>query len=585
MAVSEQSLIPGRLPLDTSRDGSPETLDLISALDAAGETVYQWDFQTDRMTWAGNAAKLLELNDLGAVLTGAAFHQLIDPEFASEHYEAIHNIMGSDDGNGIPYSVQYKFRPLGRRNSAILWIEDHGKCYAGSLGAPAYARGILRVINHRYQKEQRLLYLSRHDELTGHLNRIALTDELGTALKELKQEKGAGAFIMVAVNNLTHFNEVYGFDIGDELIQIVGQRLRSGLRDGDVIGRYSSNKFGLLLRHNEPDQLEHITRRFHNSIRDSVIESSAGALAASICQGYVLLPEQADTVPEILSRSLEALDHAKVSPSYPIAVHEPNERRKSDRRKNIEMADQIVRALNERRILLALQPIVRSGSRKPAYYEALVRMRARDGTLIPAGEFIEIAEQLGLIRLIDHRMLELSVKLLNEAPKLGLSINVSGETASDPAWLNALQSMTNGKSELTKRMMVEITETSAIRDVDQSIIFVNSLKELGCRTAIDDFGSGYSSFRNLRLLDFDMVKLDGSFIKDLPNNREDQILVRALIDLARNFSMDTVAEWVTDEATAKLVEDAGITYMQGFYLGEPKIIDFDQGGLSGTKSS
>ena len=123
--------------------------------------------------------------------------------------------------------------------------------------------------------------------------------------------------------------------------------------------------------------------------------------------------------------------------------------------------------------------------------------------------------------------------------------------------------------------MVEITETSAIRDVDESINFVKSLKELGCRTAIDDFGSGYSSFRNLRLLDFDMVKLDGSFIQDLPKNREDQILVQALIDLSKNFSMETVAEWVTDEATAKLVEDAGVTYMQGFYLGEPKLIDFE----------
>lgn len=585
LANSEPTAHQSQPVQNRPRDGKPDSLDLTSALDAAGETVYQWDFQSDRMTWAGNAAKLLELNDLSAVLTGAAFHQLIDADYANQHFEAIHNILDSDDGNGIPYSVQYKFRPLGRRNSSILWIEDHGRCYAGPMGTPAYARGILRVINHRYQKEQRLLYLSQHDELTGHLNRIALTDELGKALEELKMENGVGAFIMVALNNLTHINDVYGFDIGDELIQIVGQRLRSGLRDDDAIGRYSSNKFGLLLRNNTAEQLEPITRRFHDSIRDSVIESSAGALAASICQGYVLLPEQANSVPQILSRSLEALETAKVTPSYPITAYQPNERRSSKRRNNIEMADRIVRALNERRMLLALQPIVEAGSRKPAYYEVLVRMREDDGTIVAAGEFIEIAEQLGLVRLIDHRMLELCIKLLKEAPTLRLSINVSGETASDPGWLNALRVLTDGDSSLVQRLMVEITETSAIRDVEQSIIFVNSLKELGCRSAIDDFGSGYSSFRNLRLLDFDMVKLDGSFIKDLPNSREDQILVRALIDLAGNFSMDTVAEWVTDEATAKLVEEAGITYMQGFYLGEPKIIDFDQGGMTSTQVS
>jgi len=551
------------------------SIDLLLALSAAGETVYQWDFASDQLIWADNAAELLEVTGQVNLNSGAAFHQLIDADFANKHFEAIRSPSGSDDGNGIPYSIQYKFRPNGRRNSAVLWIEDHGRCFAGQLGKTDFARGIIRVINNRYQKEQRLLYLSRHDELTGHLNRIALTDEVGNALEELKRERGTGAFIMVAVNNLSHVNELYGFDIGDEMIQIVGQRLRAGLRDGDAIGRYSSNKFGLLLRQSGTEQIDFIVNRFHESISDSAIESTAGSLAASICQGYVLLPEQAGTVPEILSKSLEALESAKTSPGNPIAIYKPDEKRTSRRQQNMEMADRIVRALNEHRMLLALQPIVRAGSRQPVYYEALLRMRELDGAITPAGAFIEIAEQLGLVHLIDSRVLELCLKLLKGAPNLSLSLNVSGETASDPEWLNALRGLTNGNQQLTRRMMVEITETSAIRDMEHSISFVKSLKELGCQMAIDDFGSGYSSFRNLRLLDFDMVKLDGSFVRDLPKNPEDQVLVRALIDLAKNFSMETVAEWVTDEATAKLVEDAGITYMQGFYLGEPKLVDFE----------
>jgi diguanylate cyclase (GGDEF)-like protein len=551
------------------------SIDLLLALSAAGETVYQWDFTSDQLIWADNAAELLEVTGQVNLNSGAAFHQLIDADFANKHFEAIRSPSGSDDGNGIPYSIQYKFRPNGRRNSAVLWIEDHGRCFAGQLGKTDFARGIIRVINSRYQKEQRLLYLSRHDELTGHLNRIALTEEIGKSLEELKKERGTGAFIMVAVNNLSHVNELYGFDIGDEMIQIVGQRLRAGLRDGDAIGRYSSNKFGLLLRQSGAEQIDIIVNRFHESISDSALESTAGSLAASICQGYVLLPEQAGTVPEILSKSLEALESAKATPGNPIAIYKPDEKRTSRRQQNMEMADRIVRALNEHRMLLALQPIVRAGSRQPVYYEALLRMRELDGAITPAGEFIEISEQLGLVHLIDNRVLELCVKLLKGSPKLRLSLNVSGETASDPEWLNALRGLANGDEQMTRRMMVEITETSAIRDMDQSISFVKSLKELGCQMAIDDFGSGYSSFRNLRLLDFDMVKLDGSFIRDLPENPEDQVLVRALIDLAKNFSMETVAEWVTDEATAKLVEDAGITYMQGFYLGEPKLVDFE----------
>ncbi len=563
----------------------PSSIDLLLALSAAGETGYHWDFASDQLIWADNATELLEVTGQRNLNSGAAFHQLIDVDFANKHFEVIRSPSGSDDGNGIPYSIQYKFRPNGRRNSAVLWIEDHGRCYAGQLGKPAFARGIIRVINNRYQEEQRLLYLSRHDELTGHLNRIALTDEVGKALNELKRERGTGAFIMVAVNNLSLVNELYGFDIGDEMIQIVGQRLRAGLRDRDAIGRYSSNKFGLLLRQSGPEQINFIVNRFHESISGSALESTAGSLAASICQGYVLLPEQADTVPEILSRSLEALESAKARPGNPIAIYKPDEKRKSRRQQNMEMADRIVRALNEHRMLLALQPIVRAGSRQPVYYEALLRMRELDGAITSAGAFIEIAEQLGLVHLIDNRVLELCVKLLKGAPKLRLSLNVSGETASNPEWLNALRSLTNGDKQLTRRMIVEITETSAIRDMDQSISFVKSLKELGCQMAIDDFGSGYSSFRNLRLLDFDMVKLDGSFIRDLPKNHEDQVLVRALIDLAKNFSMETVAEWVTDEATAKLVEDAGITYMQGFYLGEPKLVDFEHRTQTAQRAS
>lgn len=550
--------------------------EVISSLHAAGETAYHWDFTSDRMEWAENAGELFGIQNADGLSTGASFHQLIDGDFANEHFETIRNPGGSDEGNGIPYSIQYKFRPLGRRNSAVLWVEDHGHCFAGELGKPAYARGIVRVINQRYQQEQRLLYLSRHDELTGHLNRIALGDTVAKALEDLKRERGTGAFVMVAVNNLSHINEVYGFDIGDEMIQIVGQRLRSGLREGDAIGRYSSNKFGIFLRHSGNDQLETVTKRFHDSIRDSVIESSAGALATSICQGCILIPDQADTVPLVLSRSLEALETAKNKPGQPIAVYEVSEQRETQRKDNVKMADRIIRALNERRMILALQPIVRAGDRKPAFYEALLRMREHDGKIVPAGAFIPVAERLGLVRLIDQRMLELAIKVLRASSNLNISLNVSGETASDPAWLNTLRALTGGDRSLTQRMMVEITETTAITDIEESVMFVKSLRELGCRVAIDDFGAGYSSFHNLRRLDFDMVKIDGAFVRDLPNSPEDQILVRALVDLAHNFAMETVAEWVTDEATAKIVEEAGVTYMQGFHFGQPKIIDFEK---------
>jgi EAL domain-containing protein (putative c-di-GMP-specific phosphodiesterase class I) len=198
-------------------------------------------------------------------------------------------------------------------------------------------------------------------------------------------------------------------------------------------------------------------------------------------------------------------------------------------------------------------------------------MQKSDGTYVSAGEFIPIAEKFGLARLIDHRVVELAIGLLRSAPNLSLSMNVSGETAGDSDWLALLRGLVQGDQSLTRRLMVEITETAALTDIEECAGFVRALKETGCQVAIDDFGAGYSSFKNLRLLDVDMVKIDGSFVKDMAERSDDRFLVRTLVELARNFSMSTVAEWVGDEATADLSEQAGVDFLQGFYFGMPQL--------------
>ena len=163
----------------------------------------------------------------------------------------------------------------------------------------------------------------------------------------------------------------------------------------------------------------------------------------------------------------------------------------------------------------------------------------------------------------------MSVDLLKQHPELRLSVNVSGLTCSDHEWLVTLQRLTGGRNDLTSRMIIEITETAAIQDLDQSINFVDTLKELGCRVAIDDFGAGYTSFKNLKLLNVDMVKIDGAFVKNLADDTSDQIFIKTMIDLANTFGMETVAEWVGDKQSVDHLVKAGITYLQGFYYGLP----------------
>ena len=196
-------------------------------------------------------------------------------------------------------------------------------------------------------------------------------------------------------------------------------------------------------------------------------------------------------------------------------------------------------------------------------------MEKPDGTIVSAGEFIPLAEQLGLSRFIDRRALELAVAFAKSHPTVRLSLNVSSLTCSDHEWLVALHRLTGGRRQITERLTIELTETAAIHDIDVSIAFVDTLKELGCKVAIDDFGAGYTSFKNLKTLNVDMVKIDGSFIRDLASEPDNQVFIKTLVEIAETFNLETVAEWVGDEETAQMMAKAGITHQQGFYFGRP----------------
>jgi EAL domain-containing protein (putative c-di-GMP-specific phosphodiesterase class I) len=309
--------------------------------------------------------------------------------------------------------------------------------------------------------------------------------------------------------------------------------------------------------------------RFMKAVRDTTIKTSAAQLTATISLGGVIIPDQANSVQETMNFALRALDIAKSKRFDCFVLYEPSPAGDGTRLRNKSIAESVVSALDENRMRIVLQPMVSTKTGKPEIYEALLRMERPDGSLVSAGEFVPIAEQLGLSRLIDRRTLELTVELLKRHRELVLSINVSGLTCSDREWLTTLRRLTAGRPDLLIRMIVEITETVALHELDQSVNFVDTLKELGCRVAIDDFGAGYTSFKNLKLLNVDIVKIDGAFVKNLADDTSDQIFVKTMIELAKTFGMETVAEWVGDERSAKYLIDAGITYMQGYYYGMP----------------
>ena len=545
-----------------------EGLDLVGILSAIEETAYVWDMKSDRIDWESNAPQILGVTSPSLIATGTAFQHLIAPEHSARRMEAF-NVKASDSIRGVPYRLQYRFRPEGLRGDISVWIEEHGRWWPDAAGDPSRARGVMRIINDGYFEEQRQLYRSDVDELTGQLNRIRLTEALTEVLERSKKTGQPCAFLVVAVNNLAVINETFGYDVGDELIAAAAKQIKGRLRGGDVLGRYSSNKFGIVLQDCGAGAMRIAAERFMKCVRDATIKTSACQLTATLSIGGVVVPDQAQTVQHALNFAMQALDRAKSKRFDCFMAYEPSSSSENTRRKSIEVADEVIAALDDNRMRLVLQPMVGSKSGKAEIYECLLRMERPDGSIVSAGEFIPIAEQLGLSRLIDRRTLELSVALLKRHKGLTLSVNVSGLTASDHEWLVALRRLTGGRRDLTNRMIIEITETAALDDLDQSINFVDTLKEMGCRVAIDDFGAGYTSFKNLKLLNVDMVKIDGAFVKNLADDTSDQIFIKTMVELAQTFGMETVAEWVGDQRSVDMLKDMGITYLQGFFYGLP----------------
>jgi diguanylate cyclase (GGDEF)-like protein len=548
-------------------DDPAANADVGDILTVVGETVYDWSVADDSIRWGANAGAVLRVGKIEEIATGRVYNQLLDPENLSSRLDAVLNCAHADDGSGIAYQVQYALLPRGASGGVKLWIEDTGRWYADASGKPARAHGVVRVVNERYQREQQLAFLSRYDELTGYFNRSHLLTTLGDAIVNAKRLREPLAFLLVTVDNFRAINAAYGYDIADQVFAAVARRIKSVLREGDAIGRYSGNKLGLVLMKCDDEELHHVAERFHAAVRNDVIDTEGGSVAATVSIGGISLPRHAGSVKDAMARVQEALELARMRGHGRFVAYSNSPHRVALRHENAVRSAELVAALNERRLKFAFQPIVDLRDRRPVYYEALIRLERRDGTLMEAGEFVPLAERLGLIRLLDFRSLELALEVIRTAPEARLSLNVSGETIGDATWFAHLAAATKNNRSIAGRLTVEITESAVIRNVEEASHFVAALHDLGCRIAVDDFGAGFSSFRNLRVLDVDVVKIDGSFIENLSRNTDDQAFVRALVELARNFGIETVAEWVQDEETIERLAEWGVDQVQGNFTG------------------
>lgn len=554
------------VPAAAPRPTPAKPLDTTEILASIGEVAYDWHIDSDALLWSTNVADVLLIRDAASISSGRAYAQYLAAENAQARFDVVTQSEKRDDGHGVAYQIQYCIRP-DPASETKLWVEDNGRWFAGPDGRPQRAHGLVRVINERYEHERRLTFLARCDGLTGELNRHHLTEVLEDTIDEAVRFRSSCGFLLVAIDNLTRINESYGFDVADEVIGAVAKCLRGRMRSKDTLGRFSGNKFGLVLRDCTPDDMAIAAERMLTGVRDELVPTKAGPIAVTVTVAGVTAPRHARSVGEVLSRAQETLGAVKDRRRGSYLAYRPNIEREALRRENVRATDEIVAALNERRIFLAYETVAGATDRRPAFYECLMRIRRNDDSLIAANEIVPIAERLGLVRLLDHRILELVVDELIATPALRASLNVSPASTTDPDWWSGLGSLLRNHAGVAERLIVEITESAAILDIDETRGFVARVKDLGCRIAIDDFGAGYTSFRNLRKLGVDIVKIDGAFVVDIMRSEDDRAFVRTLIDLARRLKLATVAEWVQDERSAVLLRDWGCDYLQGELIG------------------
>jgi diguanylate cyclase (GGDEF)-like protein/PAS domain S-box-containing protein len=539
--------------------GVPDAAEVLRSI---GDVAYEWRLDTDTLLWSGNAAAVLGV-DIADIGSGRGFAQKTEAEDGQNRVDAIMQSGQSDAGEGVPYQVQYTFRRGGEK----IWLEDTGRWFAGADGKPVRALGIVRAIDERHERERSLIQLAKSDPLTGEMNRAHLTEVLGAKLDEAVRFRTSLGFLLVAIDHLAHLNEAYGFDVAEDVIAQVAKRIRARLRGKDFLGRISGNKFGVILTTCTADELVVAAERLLAGMRDETIPTAAGPVAVTVTIGGITAPRHARTVPEILSRVQDALHAARAKRHGSFAAYRPNVERDALRRDSVRATDEIVAALNERRIALAFEPVVETKTRKVAFYECLMRVHRPDGRIAHANEIIPVAERVGLMRMLDYRVLELVVNELAAAPDLNASVNVSPASTVDPDWWAGLGALLRAHTSAAARLIIEITETAAIQDVDDARGFVTRVKDLGCRIAIDDFGAGHTSFRNLRKLGVDIVKIDGAFVQNIVKSGDDRAFVHTLVDLSRRLGLKTVAEWVQDEEAAQLLADWGCDFLQGALIG------------------
>jgi diguanylate cyclase (GGDEF)-like protein len=435
-------------------------------------------------------------------------------------------------------------------------------------------RAVVRGALERAEKtEAELRHLADHDSLTGLLNRRRFRAELDQYVSFAARYGGRGAVMVIDIDGLKEVNDRLGHQAGDTLIRRVAEILRERVRATDIVARLSGDEFAVLMPQSDTAGALQLGEDLRAQVAEGMPLNSE-IDAASISVGITMFGGQGSSGAEaVLVAADQAMYQAKAEGRNRIALFRaPGESGETAKRAQTTSA-RIRDALTQDRLRLATQPIRSLASGGIERYELLLRMTGESGELLPAASFIEVAERSGMVQELDRWVVARALELIGERQRAGspvsLHVNISGASVTDLSVLEFIERRLDEGEADPARCTFEITQTAKVEDYDTAAGFADRLSEFGCEVAIDDYGAGFGPFAYLQKIPFDVIKIDGAFIRDLPRNDADQLTVKAIVQIARGLGKRTIAEFVEDEETRRMLQEYGVDMAQGFHLGRP----------------
>ncbi len=444
------------------------------------------------------------------------------------------------------------------------------------IGSETAAQNLLIVedVSEARRLAQEVIYQASHDALTGLINRREIEIRLEQLLKDARVKGSNHALCFLDLDQFKIVNDTCGHSAGDELLRRLARELPGHLRTRDALGRLGGDEFAVLLDSTRPEGALRAAEKLQRALAAFVFrwEGRNFTLTASI--GIVEIDAMAPDVGWLLRAADTACYLAKEEGRNRIRVYVESDQAMARRRSEMEWVGELRRALDEDRVSVYAQRIESTSGTSGLRFEALVRLVDAAGRLRNPAEFLPAAERYGQALALDRRVLELTLLQLARHPQslaqLELChINVSAQSMGDEEFRRQVAELLDTSSVAGEKLCFELTETAAIADLPHARRFIEAVRARGCKVALDDFGSGLSSYGYLKQLDFDILKIDGVFVRDMLTDPVDQAVVRSIREIGNALGKQTIAEWVENAEVRQLLAEIGVDLVQGFAVHEP----------------